>query len=120
MRAAWRAPRPNAISWDISPDWQIETDPEKTSNVEVRFVAEGPSRTRIELEHRDLDRHGEVGGTSLRRRLRRRVAALPASLRRRGRGLDLAPSSRQPSRIGDDREIEVTGRETRRDARSPG
>jgi uncharacterized protein YndB with AHSA1/START domain len=47
------------ISWDINLRWQLETDPGKTSEVEVRFTPEGPDRTRVELEHRNLNRHGE-------------------------------------------------------------
>ena len=46
------------FSWDISPQWTIETDPAHTSEVEVRFYAESLSRTRVELEHRHIDRHG--------------------------------------------------------------
>src|SRR6185312_1007320 len=46
------------FSWDIGPRWALETDHDRTSEVEVRFVAESPERTRVELEHRHLDRHG--------------------------------------------------------------
>ena len=47
------------FSWDIGPTWQLETDLSKTSEVEVRFIAESDTRTRIDLEHRNLDRHGD-------------------------------------------------------------
>jgi uncharacterized protein YndB with AHSA1/START domain len=56
---AYEPPDRVVFSWDISPTWQIETDLEKTSEVEVRFTAHGEGRTRVELEHRHLDRHGD-------------------------------------------------------------
>jgi uncharacterized protein YndB with AHSA1/START domain len=56
---AYEPPHRLVISWDTSPQWQIETNPELTSDVEIRFIAEGSSRTRVELEHRHLDRHGQ-------------------------------------------------------------
>src|ERR1700686_1770849 len=56
---AYEPPNRVVFSWDINLQWKLETDPEKASEVEVRFVAEGANRTRVELEHRKLERHGD-------------------------------------------------------------
>jgi uncharacterized protein YndB with AHSA1/START domain len=56
---AFEPPHRLVFSWDISPSWQIESDPDKTSEVEVRFSAEGPARTKVELTHSKLHHHGE-------------------------------------------------------------
>ncbi|HEY1458048.1 MAG TPA: SRPBCC family protein [Solirubrobacteraceae bacterium] len=56
---AYEPPNRVVFSWDLNPHWQVETDLEKTSEFEVRFISESPERTRVELEHRNLDRHGD-------------------------------------------------------------
>jgi uncharacterized protein YndB with AHSA1/START domain len=62
---AYEPPSRVVFSWDIDLRWQIETDPERASEVEVRFIAETDARTRVELEHRALERHGD-GWESMR------------------------------------------------------
>ncbi len=56
---AWEPPHRLLLTFQISPDWGYEPDPGHASEVEVRFVAEGPSRTRVEFAHRYLERYGE-------------------------------------------------------------
>ena len=56
---AYEPPHRVLLSWNIGPQWQIESDPERASEWEVRFTAETPQRTRVEIEHRKLERHGE-------------------------------------------------------------
>jgi len=62
---AYEPPTRVVFSWDINLQWQIETDPERTSEIEIRFTAEDANRTRVDLEHRNLDRHGD-GWESMR------------------------------------------------------
>jgi uncharacterized protein YndB with AHSA1/START domain len=56
---AFEPPERFVFSWNISPQWQIEPDPGRRSEVEVSFAPEGADRTRVAIEHRHLDRHGE-------------------------------------------------------------
>jgi uncharacterized protein YndB with AHSA1/START domain len=54
---AWEPPHRFVFSWEISAEWEI--DPTIGSEVEVRFVEESPTRTRVELEHRGLESFGD-------------------------------------------------------------
>jgi uncharacterized protein YndB with AHSA1/START domain len=52
--AAWDPPARLVLAWQIGADWKFH--PELVTHVEVRFIEEAPERTRVELEHRDLER----------------------------------------------------------------
>jgi uncharacterized protein YndB with AHSA1/START domain len=47
------------LAWHIAGNWQFDPDPARASEVEVRFIAEGPNQTRVELEHRGFDRRDD-------------------------------------------------------------
>jgi len=53
---AWEPHSRLVLSWDVTADWQY--DPGLQTEIEVRFIAEGAARTRVEFEHRRLDRYG--------------------------------------------------------------
>jgi uncharacterized protein YndB with AHSA1/START domain len=55
---AYEPPHRVVFSWDISPRWELVSNLDEASEVEVTFGEESPGRTRVTLEHRHLDRHG--------------------------------------------------------------
>ena len=59
---AWEPPSRVLLAWRINAEWQY--DPDLTTEVEVKFIAEGANKTRVELEHRHLERMGEKGETA--------------------------------------------------------
>jgi uncharacterized protein YndB with AHSA1/START domain len=55
---AWEPPGRLALAWQISPRREPEPNPAKASTLDIAFLAQSPGRTRIELEHREFERHG--------------------------------------------------------------
>jgi uncharacterized protein YndB with AHSA1/START domain len=55
----WNPPKQVVVSWQLQPDWQYSADMSRASEVSFEFVAEGPEATRLEFEHRHIERHGE-------------------------------------------------------------
>ena len=56
---AYDPPDRVVIAWHLDSSWQYDPDPAHASEFEVRFVAEGPNSTRVEVEHRNFERHGD-------------------------------------------------------------
>ena len=54
----YQPPKKVVLSWHLQPDWSFSADLSKASEVALEFVAEGPEKTRLEFEHRHLERHG--------------------------------------------------------------
>jgi uncharacterized protein YndB with AHSA1/START domain len=55
---AWEPPNRVVLAWHLNGHWQYDPDEEHSSEIDVRFTADGPGRTLVELEHRALERHG--------------------------------------------------------------
>jgi uncharacterized protein YndB with AHSA1/START domain len=56
---AWSPPNAVTLSWHLQLDWKYDPDPEKASELEIRFTPEGQAATLVELTHSRLERHGE-------------------------------------------------------------
>jgi uncharacterized protein YndB with AHSA1/START domain len=54
---AWNPPHSLVLAWQINADWQYDAG--LLTEVEVRFIAEAAEITRVELEHRLLERMGD-------------------------------------------------------------
>ena len=61
----WEPPHRFVVSWDINSKWKPDTT--VGSEVEIRFVADGPEATIVELEHRKFEQMGAEAGESMRR-----------------------------------------------------
>jgi uncharacterized protein YndB with AHSA1/START domain len=61
----WEPPQRFVMSWDLSSQWKPDTT--VSSEVEVKFTAQGPNETLVELEHRKLERLGAEGGAKMRK-----------------------------------------------------
>jgi uncharacterized protein YndB with AHSA1/START domain len=61
----WEPPRRFIVSWDLNSNWKPDTT--VSSEDEVRFTADGPNATLVELEHRKFERMGAEAGAKMRK-----------------------------------------------------
>ena len=55
---AWDPPRRVLLAWQLNAGFKY--DPSLVTEVEVTFTLLGPKRTRVDFEHRNLERFGEA------------------------------------------------------------
>ncbi len=60
----WEPPHRFVMTWDINSEWKPDTS--VSSEVEVRFIADGDGATRVELEHRKFEQMGAEPGEKMR------------------------------------------------------
>ena len=61
----WEPPKRFVMTWDINSRWKPDTT--VSSEVEIRFIADGANATRVELEHRKFEQMGAEAGESMRK-----------------------------------------------------
>ena len=61
----WEPPRRFVVSWDLNSSWKPDTT--VSSEVEVKFTADGPNATLVELEHRKFEQMGAEAGAKMRK-----------------------------------------------------
>jgi uncharacterized protein YndB with AHSA1/START domain len=61
----WEPPQRLVMTWDINSQWKPDTT--LSSEVEVKFIADGASGTRVELEHRKFEQMGAEPGEKMRK-----------------------------------------------------
>lgn len=54
----WEPPSRFVFAWQLTSAWQYDAN--FATEVEVTFAAQGPERTLVTLEHRDLERYGDA------------------------------------------------------------
>ena len=58
----WDPPKRLVLAWQLNADWQY--DPSLVTELELTFTPTGPMETRVQLEHRDMERFGDKAAST--------------------------------------------------------
>jgi uncharacterized protein YndB with AHSA1/START domain len=58
----WDPPKRLVLAWQLNGRWQY--DPGLVTELEIRFIPLGAMQTRVELEHRDMERFGDMAAAT--------------------------------------------------------